>query len=200
MAEKRRVPWVPFWTASSCSLSSQVYTDQIVRAIESTETAKQEKALSFIPGLEMATTADLLPEIFLGNNASPLVITINKMVEHLPKSTAVVLNSFKEIDPIITKDLKSKFPNFLNVGPSILLPATMTTKQDASHGWEDHAMKSLPNGFIDRTNSFGRMVAWAPQQQILAHESVGVFINHCGWNLILESITSCVPLICRPFL
>ena len=36
MAEKRGVPWVPFWTAASCSLSAHVYTDQIVKAIEST--------------------------------------------------------------------------------------------------------------------------------------------------------------------
>ncbi|KAG6382354.1 hypothetical protein SASPL_157978 [Salvia splendens] len=244
MAEKRGVPWVPFWTAASCSLSSHVYTDQIVRAIESTEKAKQEKALSFIPGLEMVTTADLPPEIFLGNNASPLAITINKMVEHLPKSTAVVLNSFEEIDPIITKDLKSKFPNFLNVGPSILAsPAAAISDETGCLSWlgglnrpnsvvyisfgtvitppenelaalcealetcrfpflwsmKDHAMKSLPNGFIDRTNSFGKMVAWAPQPQILAHESVGAFVTHGGWNSILESIASCVPLICRPF-
>lgn len=33
MAEKRGVPWVPFWTAASCSLSSHMYTDQIVKAM-----------------------------------------------------------------------------------------------------------------------------------------------------------------------
>ncbi|KAG6428874.1 hypothetical protein SASPL_106913 [Salvia splendens] len=246
IAEKRGVPWVAFWISSSCSLSSHVYADQIVRAIESTETAKQEKALSFIPGLEMATTADLPAEVFLGSNPSPMAVAAYKMVERLPRSTAVVLNSFEELEPIITKDLKSKFPNLLNVGPSIL---ASPTNQDAAIADESgclswlgsqnrpksvvyisfgtavmppendlaalcealetcrfpfllsikqQAMKSFPNGFIDRTNSFGKVVVWAPQQQILAHESVGVFVSQCGWNSILESIASCVPLICLP--
>nr|QCP68996.1 flavonoid 3-O-glucosyltransferase [Salvia miltiorrhiza] len=245
MAEKRGVPWLPFWTAASCSLSSHLYTDQIVKAIQSTETAKQDKALSFIPGLEMVTTSDLPPEVFLDNSPSPLAITINKMVQQLPKSTAVVLNSFEEIDPIITKDLKSKFRHFLNVGPSILASPARAAPDDKTGclSWlgsqnrpnsvvyisfgtvitppenelaalaealetcgfpflwslKEHAKKSLPTGFLERTNSLGKIVAWAPQQQVLAHENVGVFVTHCGWNSILESISSCVPLICRPF-
>ncbi|KAK6159122.1 hypothetical protein DH2020_006436 [Rehmannia glutinosa] len=65
LAEKRGVPWVPFWTAASCSLSAHIYTDEILKALGS-----------------------------------------------------------KEIDPIITKDLKSKFHHFLNIGPSILSSPT----------------------------------------------------------------------------
>ncbi|KAH6779431.1 hypothetical protein C2S52_010668 [Perilla frutescens var. hirtella] len=241
MAEKRGLPWVPFWTAASCSLSSHLYTDQIVKA----GTTNQEQNLSFIPGLEMATLTDLPPEVFLDNSPSPLAITINKMVEKLPKSTAVVLNSFEEIDPIITEDLKTKFKNFLNVGPSILASPPQATPHDETGclSWledqtspksvvyisfgtvitppenelaaladaleicrfpflwslKDYAVKSLPDGFLDRTKGFGKIVAWAPQQQVLAHRNVGVFVTHCGWNSILESISSCVPLICRPF-
>ncbi|KAL6977815.1 Anthocyanidin 3-O-galactosyltransferase 3gt1, partial [Sarracenia purpurea var. burkii] len=35
----------------------------------------------------------------------------------LPKATAIVVNSFEEMEPEINEDLKSKLPNFLNVGP-----------------------------------------------------------------------------------
>ncbi|XP_078151460.1 UDP-glycosyltransferase 1-like [Carex rostrata] len=57
----------------------------------------------------------------------------------------------------------------------------------------------LPEGFLDRTKDRGMVVkSWAPQAQILRHESVGVFVSHCGWNSTLEAITYGVPMICWP--
>ncbi|KAL3644354.1 hypothetical protein CASFOL_012286 [Castilleja foliolosa] len=120
LAEERGVPWVPFWTAASCSLSAHIYTQEIVKSVGSTEQTEQEQTLSFIPGLENAHLTDLPPEIFLDKNPSPLALTINSMVENLPRSTTIVLNSFEEIDPAITLDLKSKFQHYLNVSPSVL--------------------------------------------------------------------------------
>ncbi|KAK1553035.1 hypothetical protein Q3G72_027600 [Acer saccharum] len=38
-----------------------------------------------------------------------------------PQGEAVVINSFEEIDPTINNDLKSKFYQFLNVGPFSLI-------------------------------------------------------------------------------
>ncbi|KAF3646237.1 Kaempferol 3-O-beta-D-galactosyltransferase [Capsicum annuum] len=63
---------------------------------------------------------------------------------------------------------------------------------------KDNGVKILPKGFLERTNEFGKIVSWAPQLEILAHSSVGVFVTHCGWNSILESISYGVPMICRP--
>ena len=63
-----------------------------------------------------------------------------------------------------------------------------------------HNMTShLPEGFLERTSESGKIVPWAPQVQILAHDSVGVFLNHCGWNSVMESIAAGVPIIGRPF-
>ncbi|NP_001267832.1 Anthocyanidin 3-O-glucosyltransferase 2-like [Vitis vinifera] len=63
----------------------------------------------------------------------------------------------------------------------------------------EHAMDNLPKGFLERTTAHGKVVSWAPQPQILAHASVGVFITHSGWNSVIESIVGGVPMICRPF-
>ncbi|KAJ1700454.1 hypothetical protein LUZ63_000233 [Rhynchospora breviuscula] len=59
----------------------------------------------------------------------------------------------------------------------------------------------LPPGFIDKVNETGKgkIVPWAPQINVLGHTAVGVFICHCGWNSVMESIAAGVPILCRPF-
>ncbi|GAB4838920.1 hypothetical protein Ancab_028452 [Ancistrocladus abbreviatus] len=61
------------------------------------------------------------------------------------------------------------------------------------------AKTKLPEGFLKRTEEKGKVIPWAPQLALLAHPSVGVFVTHGGWSSVLESITSGVPMICRPF-
>ncbi|KAK1322964.1 hypothetical protein QJS10_CPA02g01457 [Acorus calamus] len=58
----------------------------------------------------------------------------------------------------------------------------------------------LPEGFVERTKGRGLMVGWAPQRAVLAHRAVGVFVNHCGWNSVMESLGGGVPMIGRPCL
>ena len=56
-----------------------------------------------------------------------------------------------------------------------------------------------PEGFLDWTKEQGILVkSWAPQVEILHHESVGGFVSHCGWSSLLEAITNAVPIICWP--
>nr|UXB92758.1 glycosyltransferase [Helleborus thibetanus] len=57
----------------------------------------------------------------------------------------------------------------------------------------------LPAGFLDRTRDRGLVVkSWAPQVEVLSHESVGGFVTHCGWNSVLEAICVGVPMVAWP--
>ncbi|TYI48746.1 hypothetical protein E1A91_D13G268600v1 [Gossypium mustelinum] len=57
----------------------------------------------------------------------------------------------------------------------------------------------LPEGFMERIQGKGIMIhGWAPQVKILAHEEIGGFVSHCGWNSILESLWFGVPVVTWP--
>ncbi|MBA0633337.1 hypothetical protein Godav_001956 [Gossypium davidsonii] len=54
-------------------------------------------------------------------------------------------------------------------------------------------------GFMERIQGKGIMIhGWAPQVKILAHEAIGGFVSHCGWNSILESLWFGLPVVTWP--
>lgn len=66
---------------------------------------------------------------------------------------------------------------------------------------EDFKSEWLPEGFETRMTEGNRgllVYRWAPQLEILSHGSTGMFLSHCGWNSVMESLSQGVPMIGWP--
>ncbi|XP_068657128.1 scopoletin glucosyltransferase-like [Aristolochia californica] len=65
--------------------------------------------------------------------------------------------------------------------------------------WVVKESQTLPEGFEGRTKEKGLVITgWAPQMIILEHPALGGFMTHCGWNSVLEGISSGLPMITWP--
>ncbi|XP_023542037.1 7-deoxyloganetic acid glucosyltransferase-like [Cucurbita pepo subsp. pepo] len=58
----------------------------------------------------------------------------------------------------------------------------------------------IPAELEEGTRKRGYTVGWAPQEEVLAHEAVGGFLTHSGWNSTLESVVAGKPMICWSYI
>ncbi|KAK1435558.1 hypothetical protein QVD17_01324 [Tagetes erecta] len=146
----------------------------------------------------------------------------------LTKSLSSKLNNFLNIGPfnLISKEKTSvKFDEYSCIswldnqktravayicfGTAFILPpheivelATALEETKTPFLWSINkdSYKHFPEGFLDRTsgNGTGKVVAWAPQDEVLNHVAIGVFVTQGGWNSVLEGVGAGVAMICRP--
>ncbi|GJZ61191.1 kaempferol 3-O-beta-D-galactosyltransferase-like protein [Tanacetum coccineum] len=236
MADEMNIPWVALWPAGAASLSAHFYTDLIrEKTAELKGSVRPEDEIAdLIPGLSKIRLGDLPGGVVFGNIESPFSTMLHKMGRALPRATAVPLNSFQDLDPDLTKNLSSKFKNFLNIGPfNLMSKQTQVLKPDDEFScisWLENkkprsvayisfgtVFKLPPHEIVElaealeetknprslvikgfrsmspqrifkriRANGTRKVVPWAPQLQVLEHFAIGVFVNHGGWNSVLE--------------
>ncbi|KAD3068065.1 hypothetical protein E3N88_35945 [Mikania micrantha] len=123
LAEEMKIPWVAFWIAGSSSLSAHFYTDLIRQKYDELKDSvgPDDEIPNLIPGLPVVRLGDIPKEVIFGDLESPFVTMLHKMGGAITKATAVLVNSFQELDPDLTKNLSPIFNNLLHIGPSNLV-------------------------------------------------------------------------------
>ena len=99
---------------------------------------------------------------------------------------AVLYLSDKALRAPVTFPIGIPFPcNRQNVFPTINKTSLLNP----------HLNRTFPRSvpFSDQT-----VTQWAPQVEILSHESIGGFLSRCGWSSVLESLTKGVPIMAWP--
>ena len=91
---------------------------------------------------------------------------------------------------------KSEFLEVAYVLANIDLPFLWVVRP----GWVEGSewLQWLPDKFLEEVGDRGRIVKWCPQNEVLAHPSIGCFWTHSGWNSTLECICEGIPMICAP--
>ncbi|XP_061995645.1 anthocyanidin 3-O-glucosyltransferase 2 [Rosa rugosa] len=182
------LPWVPFWTAGPASLSAHVHTD-LIRNTTSMGGHDGKETITVVAGMSKVRPQDLPEGIIFGKLDSLFSRMLHQMGLMLPLATAVFINSFEELDPVITNDLKSKFKRYLNVGPFDLLespaPAATTTLQtgdvvvgDGCLSWLDK-QKAASVVYV----SFGSVTRPSPEELMALAEALEASRVPFLWSL-----------------
>ncbi|KAG8076070.1 hypothetical protein GUJ93_ZPchr0006g44149 [Zizania palustris] len=135
----------------------------------------------------------------------------------LANAAGILVNTFDALDLETVAALQqgsavSSFPPVFSVGPLLPLKELAAGLEASGHRFlwvvkstvvdkDDAAELSelLGEGFLERVQKRGLVTkAWVEQEEVLRHESVGLFVSHCGWNSVTEAATSGVPVLAFP--
>ncbi|KAL5537919.1 hypothetical protein UlMin_044235 [Ulmus minor] len=260
------IPQVQFWTASACSFMGHLQFDELLkRGIvpfkdeNFMHDGTLEAPIDWIPGMKDIKLKDL-PSFIRTTDPDDIMFDFQgSEAQNCLKSSAIIFNTFDELEHEVLEAITLKFPNIYTIGPLPLLGrhfpegqtkslssnlwkedsrciewldkrepnsvvyvnfgsvTTMTDQHFKEFAWglakskhsflwivrpdvvEGADSVALPEEFFEEIKDRGLLASWCPQQQVLEHPSVGVFLTHCGWNSTLETVCAGVPVICWPF-
>ncbi|KAL0392424.1 UNVERIFIED_CONTAM: UDP-glycosyltransferase 86A1 [Sesamum radiatum] len=155
------------------------------------------------------TVQELEPECLSALNLMQPTYAIGPMNFFLDFTKTVVVEKSLWAESDCTHWLSSKPPaSVLYISFGSIVQINKQDIVEIAHGlllsqfnfiWILRTTDALPVGFQDDVKDRGLIIPWCNQNAVLSSPAVGGFLTHCGWNSVLESMWSDVPMICYPF-
>ncbi|CAM0870717.1 unnamed protein product [Alopecurus aequalis] len=164
----------------------------VINTFEALETAELDRIRREV-NVPFVLAAGPLHKLSTRSTGSSLLQQDGTCIEWLDTQAAgsVLYVSFGSLASMDSGDLSEVAWGLANSGQ----PFLWVVRRDLVRGSDG---PGLPEGFYRAVEGRGKVIPWAPQQEVLAHPAVGGFWTHNGWNSTLESIGEGLPMICRP--
>ncbi|KAL6640961.1 hypothetical protein ACP70R_019142 [Stipagrostis hirtigluma subsp. patula] len=193
-----------------CRRCTQTHDDPVLRmAVTATVHTRNARALVFntAASLERAALAQIAPHVrdvfavgpLHAASPSPAAATASLWREDDgclawldgQADRSVVYVSLGSLAVLSREQLAEFLSGLLAAG----YPFLWVLRPDMVDAGQDAALREA----IAAAGKDARVVAWAPQRDVLRHRAVGCFLTHAGWNSTMEGVAEGTPMVCWPF-
>ncbi|XP_077222544.1 UDP-glycosyltransferase 85A7-like [Tasmannia lanceolata] len=260
VAEELGIPGVLFWPIAACSLMGFIHFQAMIeRGLLplKDDGSSSDGTIDWIPGMRVTYLKDFSRMDISTDPTNFMLKHIAEEIQNSYKASAIVLNTFDDLEHEIISAMRSIYHRVYTIGPLTLhcrwMPescsksittnlwkeeteclewldkreadsviyvnfgsiACLTSQQLNEFAWglantkhpflwivrRDIVIDGLaifPEDFMKEIEGRGFLANWCPQEEVLSHPSIALFLTHCGWNSTVESICGSVPMICCP--